>query len=226
MRAKVWTLRSPIANIDCRGIIPRQLALETLDSLQKILFPFGDRGSHKWLESLTTSGCFDEDCLILPNSADCRRTTENNISYTYWGSRLKILVDELQNPSPHGFQELWERMSKPRHTMQAAVIGIMVAVLLGIMGLAVQILQVWISYKQLKYSTPTGPNWVRNGQIMGSPPAIIETRKIMAWIALTCESLQVSKSPLNAACEYRIKLTKFLLYFHTISFAIINLYLL
>jgi hypothetical protein len=42
--------------------------------------------------------------------------------------------------------------------MQAAVIGIMVAVLLGFMSLAIQILQVWISYQQLKYSTPTGTN--------------------------------------------------------------------
>jgi hypothetical protein len=90
----------------------------------------------------------------MPNSEGSRRFDEKNIQYTYWGPRFRILLDELENPSPRGLQQRWERNSKQRHMMQAAVIGIMVTVLLGLLSLPVQIFQAWISYQQLKYSIP------------------------------------------------------------------------
>ncbi|KAE9371904.1 hypothetical protein N431DRAFT_315635, partial [Stipitochalara longipes BDJ] len=115
-------------------IIPRQLALETLDSLQEVLFPYGDIDSHRCLISLSSSSGIDQDCL-MPNSEGSRRSDEKNIRYTYWGPRFRILLDELENPSPRGLQQRWERISKQRHMMQAAVIGIMVTVLLGLLSL-------------------------------------------------------------------------------------------
>jgi hypothetical protein len=93
----------------------------------------------------------------MPNSEGSRRFDETNIRYTYWGPRFRILLDELENPSPRGLQQRWERISKQRHMMQAAVIGIMVTVLLGLLSLPLQIFQAWISYQQMKYSiSPTG----------------------------------------------------------------------
>ncbi|KIN02949.1 hypothetical protein OIDMADRAFT_71173, partial [Oidiodendron maius Zn] len=121
-------------NPSCIEVIPRQLALETLGSLQEVLFPYGDIDSHRCLKFLSSSSGIDQDCLI-PNSEGSRRSDEKNVRYTYWGPRMRILLDELENPSPRGLQQRWERISKQRHMMQAAVIGIMVTVLLGLLSL-------------------------------------------------------------------------------------------
>ena len=45
------------------GALPRQLILEHLDSIQKILFPLSDPKSRALLLSLTTREAFDPECL-------------------------------------------------------------------------------------------------------------------------------------------------------------------
>ncbi len=63
------------------------------------------------------------------------------------------LYDEIENPKPRGiFQEWFERRSKARHTMMAAITGVVIAIFLGILSLAVGIFQAWVSYQQLRYS--------------------------------------------------------------------------
>ena len=51
------------ANFIHRGAIPRQLALETLDSVQKVLFPLNDAKSRSLLQSLVSTSFLDPDCL-------------------------------------------------------------------------------------------------------------------------------------------------------------------
>lgn len=50
------------------------------------------------------------------------------------------LYDELQNPTPRGPLETWmERNSSFRYVMMATLAGVLIAVLLGILSLAVSI---------------------------------------------------------------------------------------
>jgi hypothetical protein len=139
-----------------QGALPRQLVLEILDSIQKILFPLSDPKSRAILQSLTTSRAtnFDPDCLRFESSA-IRRQDERNISYFYFGSRLMALYDELENPTPRSWMEKWlERRSAPRYVMMATLLGVIFAVLLGLAGLAVASYQTWITYQQWKHPIP------------------------------------------------------------------------
>ncbi|KAG6368782.1 hypothetical protein INS49_002996 [Diaporthe citri] len=139
---------APTGNIS--SIIPRQLALETLDSLQKIIFPM-DRESRRMLRSLVSKENLDLDCLRF-ETLITRSDDENDIKYQYWGSRLMDLYDEIENPKPRGLLEQWmERKSGARYVMMATLAGVLIAVILGLLGLAVSIFQAWVDYQQWKH---------------------------------------------------------------------------
>lgn len=145
-----YSLRRAAPSHISNRIIPRQLALETLDSLQKILFPV-DKESRKMLRSLVSKEELDPDCLRFETAID-RADDEQDIKYQYWGSRLMDLYDEIENPKPRGFLELWmERKSGARYVMMATLAGVMIAVVLGLLGLAVSIFQAWVGYQQWKH---------------------------------------------------------------------------
>lgn len=129
------------------GALPRQLALEALDSLQKILFPLSDSKSSKLLLSLNSTLAFDPDCQRF-ESASIRNPDEKNIPYHYFGTRLADLYEELENPKPRGLFQRWlERKSGARYVMMATLVGVVMAVVLGIASLAVSGYQAWVSYQ-------------------------------------------------------------------------------
>ncbi|KAI9729555.1 MAG: hypothetical protein M1834_006751 [Cirrosporium novae-zelandiae] len=133
------------------GMLPRQLALECLDSLQKVIFPATCHKSLNLLISLTTNSSFDPNCLEF-NSIEIRTPDERNISYRYFGTRLIELYSELENPTPRGRLEKWlQRRSGARYAMLATVIGVAIAVLLGMASLAVGVYQAWIAYQQWQH---------------------------------------------------------------------------
>lgn len=142
---------SKVADIRQSGALPRQLVLEALDSIQKIVFPYSDKKSQSILTSLVSSSSFDPDCLRW-ESAVFRNSDERDISYRYFGARLAELYEEVQNPRPHGRVEKWlQRRSGARHVMLATLAGVLIAVLLGVAALAVSIYQAWIGYQAWKH---------------------------------------------------------------------------
>jgi hypothetical protein len=65
---------------------------------------------------------------------------------------LADLYEELENPRPHsGFEKWLERNSGARYVMLATLIGVLIAVLLGIAALAVSIYQAYIGYQAWKH---------------------------------------------------------------------------
>jgi hypothetical protein len=127
------------------------LALEALDSVQKVLFPLSDPKSHSLLQSLVSASSFDPDCLRF-ESVDIRNPDERDIAYHYFGARLADLFEELENPKPHTRIEKWlERKSGARYIMFATLAGVAIAVLLGIAALAVSIYQAYIGYQAWKH---------------------------------------------------------------------------
>ncbi|KAK4041534.1 hypothetical protein C8A01DRAFT_14735 [Parachaetomium inaequale] len=132
------------------GNIPRQLALEVLDSLNSILFPPMTK-SHGILRALVSKGVFDRDMLQL-ESRDVRHRHEVEGEYRYLASKLRDLYDEVENPTPRGRFERWfERRIAQRYFMMATFGGLVVAIILGILGLAVGIFQAWVAYQQWKF---------------------------------------------------------------------------
>lgn len=129
--------------------------METLDTIHKILFP-PDPKSHALLATLVSRHGFDDDCLRY-EFAQYRRDDESEGSYAYFGARLAELYDEVQNPTPRGRFHVWlERRSGARYMMMATMIGVFIAIIIGILGLGVASFQAWISYQQWKHPVSSG----------------------------------------------------------------------
>lgn len=131
-------------------VVPRSLALEVLDTIHNILFP-SDRVSQALLSDLVFKHSFDKD-LLHYESARYRRSDDPEVTYTYFGTRLAELYDELQNPTPRTKIEGWfEKKSGARYMLMATMIGVFIAVIIGIMGLGISGFQAWVSYQQWKH---------------------------------------------------------------------------
>ncbi|CAG9995977.1 unnamed protein product [Clonostachys byssicola] len=137
------------------GNIPRQIALDALDSMQKILFPFGS-DSEQILRKLVAKESFDPDCLRY-DSAIYRMEGEEDTSYNYFGARLVDLFKELEDPSPRGILEKWfQRKSSARYMMMATLVGVIIAIVIGILGLVVGVFQAWVAYEAWKHPVSFG----------------------------------------------------------------------
>ncbi|KAH7319846.1 hypothetical protein B0I35DRAFT_478152 [Stachybotrys elegans] len=134
-----------------RGALPRQLVLEVLESLQGTLFPLADPKSKRFLQSLVSTSALDPDILNFEFSA-VRRAGEEKVPYIFLSERLGELYNELQSPRPSGWLEkMMERKSGARYMMMATLVGVFLAVLLGIFSLAVSCYQTWIAYQAWKH---------------------------------------------------------------------------
>ncbi|RYO83798.1 hypothetical protein DL766_001420 [Monosporascus sp. MC13-8B] len=132
--------------------IPNQICIEVLHSLQMILFPF-DSDSEFILRGLVSNESSDPDCIHF----DFAAYGEDNICYSYFGSRLMELYEEVKNPTPRGFVERWfERKSGARYAMMATLVGVLIAVILGMLSLAVGIFQAWVAYEAWKHPVVSG----------------------------------------------------------------------
>lgn len=146
----VLTLRSYETTLPS---IPRELALETLYTLQ-LLFPPGG-SSQAMLRTLVSKQGFDPDSLRFGTALfeSSHRERERALCFPVWGTRLMDLYDEIENPKPRGRLDVWlERRSKSRHIMLATAVGIFTAVLLGLLSLCVSIFQAWIAWQEWKDS--------------------------------------------------------------------------
>jgi len=140
---------------DTCGNIPRELALETLNTIYTILFPFADMGSQSILRGLIKKEGYDPDCRRSA-STTYRRPDEDQLVFKYWGTRLMDLYDEVDNPTPRGYWESWlQRKSGARYVMMATLGGIATAVILGFFGLGLGIFQAWVAYQQWQHPVPT-----------------------------------------------------------------------
>ena len=62
------------------------------------------------------------------------------------------LYEELENPKPRGWIEKWlERKSGARYVMMATLLGVVIAILLGVAALALGGYQAWLGYQQWQH---------------------------------------------------------------------------
>ncbi|KAF4465361.1 hypothetical protein FALBO_7794 [Fusarium albosuccineum] len=132
------------------GHIPRQLAIEILDSIQKTLFP-STADARILLSSLVSKQKLDPDCLRFEPSSYLLEA-EGTSGYRYLESRMVELYEELDNPTPRGFLEKWlERKSGARYVMMVTLGGVGIAIVLGALALAVSIFQAWVGWQQWQH---------------------------------------------------------------------------
>ncbi|KAF5009709.1 hypothetical protein FDECE_4055 [Fusarium decemcellulare] len=132
------------------GHIPRQLAIEVLDSIQKTLFP-STADARILLSSLVSKHKLDPDCLRFEPSSYLLEG-EGASGYRYLESRMVELYEELDNPTPRGFLEKWlERKSGARYVMMVTLGGVGIAIILGALALAVSIFQAWVGWQQWQH---------------------------------------------------------------------------
>lgn len=97
--------------------------------------------SHDILRTLVSKGVFDKDMLSL-ELRDVRHRHEIEGEYRYLASRLRDLYSEIENPTPRGHLEEWfQRRIAQRYFMMATLGGLLAAIILGILGLAVGVFQ-------------------------------------------------------------------------------------
>ncbi|KAK4445399.1 hypothetical protein QBC34DRAFT_306832 [Podospora aff. communis PSN243] len=130
--------------------LSRLLALETLCTFQ-LLFP-SEPSSQALLRNLVSKQGFDPDCLRFGTAPfELSGEKERAMRFPVWGTRLMHLYDEIENPKPRGRIEVWlERKSKSRHIMMVTMLGVLAAVLLGLLGLCLSIFQTWIAWQEWK----------------------------------------------------------------------------
>lgn len=136
------------AKSDNRGNIPRQLALETLDSFQRVMFP-AEINSRQLLRTLVAKSSFDPACLSGDWTTYYRSENEQEeVEYRYLSTRLMDLYEELLNPRPRSALEKWaERRSGARYVMMATLVGVVIAILLGLVALILSAFQAWVTYQ-------------------------------------------------------------------------------
>lgn len=145
-----------IAKISHRGVLPPALALETLATLQEVLFPLRDAKSKALLLSLTstTTQNFDTDILRFDLVTIRDRNHPEPLSYHYFGSRLADWYEEMTNPTPR--MERWfERRSGAIYVMMATIAGVFLPIFLGMASLALGSYQAWLSYQQWQHPVQT-----------------------------------------------------------------------
>lgn len=129
--------------------------LETIDSLQSILFPFENKKARKLLNRLVEKEQWDPELRDYPLGAT-GIDGGGIVAYYYFAERLSELHDELENPLPRGrLERRFERLKADRYMMMATLAGVAFAVLLGMFSLIISYYQTWISYQAWQHPVGT-----------------------------------------------------------------------
>ncbi|KAF1846955.1 uncharacterized protein K460DRAFT_50835 [Cucurbitaria berberidis CBS 394.84] len=109
------------------AIFPRQLAFETLYSLQSVLFPWHDQLSRAIVER---EG-FDRTCLEVDN-------VHYSVQFEHWGARMRVLARVLETGRPTNALWAWlKRRSRMKLVM------LLIAAFAAIVTVATFILEAW-----------------------------------------------------------------------------------
>ncbi|KAF5025677.1 hypothetical protein F66182_2283 [Fusarium sp. NRRL 66182] len=137
------------------GILPPQLLVETLHSLQAILFPSLDEKSGHVLDSLVLKQGFDPECAqyegykIFPEPPQ-------DFNYFYWGKRIAQLHDYTKCRPPRNKLERWfQQKTTERNALLIALIALFITIIIGIIGIGLSSVQIWIAWDAWRHPVNT-----------------------------------------------------------------------
>jgi len=113
-----------------RGMLPPQLLLEVLDSIQYLLFP-NDKNSAKSLARFISKHGFDPKAQYYEGHI---RTLPHDFEYKYLSDRSAKLLDIVDNPPLGNVVRYLEKHTSPRHSLTIAVLGLFLTVLVGFLS--------------------------------------------------------------------------------------------
>lgn len=145
------------ANLLSRGTLPPQLLLETLHSLQTVLFPPVDEKSSRFLENLVQASepSFDPDCLLYEGYS---RPVPEDFQYHYWANRLAKLHHVVTNPRPtHRVGQWIQRHASERNALFVAILSLVLSAFFGFLSVILGVVQVWLAYKSWKSQENSAP---------------------------------------------------------------------
>ncbi|KAF7950115.1 hypothetical protein EAE96_007413 [Botrytis aclada] len=132
------------------GILPPQLLLETLHSLQYIIFPLVDKKSSKFLNRFIRDKklSFDPDCRNYDINNESLR---EDFEYHYWGDRLAKLHHLVTHPRPsHRIGQWIQRNASERNALLIAILSLVLSAFFGFLSVVLGIFQVWVAYMSWK----------------------------------------------------------------------------
>ncbi|KXJ95173.1 hypothetical protein Micbo1qcDRAFT_171578 [Microdochium bolleyi] len=130
------------------GVLPPRLALETLVSLHRVLFPIitGDKRSQTLLKKLIKEQGFDPDTRWV----EFVRELPHDFTFTIWGDRIRQLHTLVKEKPPGNPVEAWfERHASDRNILIAAVIGLLFAGVFGLLSFLVGVAQLVLSWSAI-----------------------------------------------------------------------------
>jgi hypothetical protein len=153
-RSQLLISINPPALTGPRGCLPPDLLIDTL-STYNLLFPSTDEASQVMLrDAVKQDHAFAEGFSVFSRGHEGPRDARNpeNMAdlyqrFPHWAERLDVLWREIENPTPVTRIERWsERRKSARWATWWVVLGLLCALLFGLMATVLGALQVWISY--------------------------------------------------------------------------------
>jgi hypothetical protein len=124
--------------------------LETLHSLQDILFPSNHEKSVQTLVQLVKKNNFDCECLQYDGYIRFRDLPDN-FTYVYWGHRLAKLHDLTFQKGPRNKLERWFGWyATEGNALLVALLALLISIIVGILSILLAILQTWIAWQAWK----------------------------------------------------------------------------
>ncbi|KAJ4266089.1 hypothetical protein NW762_004064 [Fusarium torreyae] len=133
------------------GTHPPQLLVETLHSLQAILFPSLNKKSGKVLNTLVRKEGFDAECAqyegykIFPEPPQ-------DFNYLYWGKRIARLHEIAKSRPPRNKFEKWfQQWTTERNAFLIALLALFISIFVGVLSIILGCVQVWIAWMAWKH---------------------------------------------------------------------------
>ncbi|OCL12556.1 hypothetical protein AOQ84DRAFT_419352 [Glonium stellatum] len=137
------------------GTVPPQLLVETLHSLQAVLFPILDDKSADILVRLTKKMGFDDDCNQYDGYMRFKEPPED-FTYHYWGGRLARLEELVIRREPRNKLERWFRWyTTDVNALAIALLALAISIVVGLIGIVISSIQLWIAWEAWRY--PVAP---------------------------------------------------------------------
>ncbi|KAK4109205.1 hypothetical protein N656DRAFT_716616 [Canariomyces notabilis] len=137
------------------GTLPPRLLVETLYTLQAVIFPSIDPDSAEILDELIEKRSFDQACAEYEGYKVFRNPPQG-FRLVYWEKRMAHLHRLMSSRPPRNKLECWfHRHSNDRNALFIALLALLISILVGIVSIGWGCVQIWIAWMVWKY--PTAP---------------------------------------------------------------------
>lgn len=134
--------------------MPPQLLVETLYSIQAVLFPSIDPESAEILDELIARRDFDPDCAEY-EGYKLFREPPPDFEFKFWGERMAHLHRLITYRPPRNRLERWfHQHGNERNALLIAFLALFISILVGVISIGLNCVQIWITWMAWKNPTP------------------------------------------------------------------------